>query len=609
MTGVDNWKQLVDQAKALGVDISNPAGADFADRLEELEGVSVSLAYKVKHHLAAAKVSSKEQAAKSGGAPAPNPLPVSEDGEESQDQAEGGEPAEAPSGPANPKKRKMPGPTGEKVVEAQKKKVAGAESMRNMGQSVVAFVDKISGRRVLQGNRVKLAAAAAVGVIALGLVAFAYLNQTTAPNSRNVATTQPQSEPAQTQPAQTEPTQSVSAGTTTPQTPSQPTPTPPSSTSMPPIVNEPAPPIPAPSATPPLAPAQVYSMATKEQAPVAVSARAAEPKLVVQEVEQPKEGLQIQAPAAKEGGLQVYSGQQAAKTAVYINQNNAAVVVAAQDSQAQSAVVGAARASSPTIVGGAAGTTSSGGVLVGTSRQGSAPSTPAAPAPNASPLPPGISPPPSGGSTTVTPPRTPAPPTAPSAPTAPAPTAPSAPTAPPTAPAFKAPPPGTILNGELVLGVTLVEGGTVPAVVKDENGQLWLGRASVNAARRVEITFDRVSFESQVAAASGVAYSTDGFPGVPAAVFEEAPSIAADLLRGAMGGVAEYARNAARQNRVRRDQSGTVIETILPDIGTFVGGAVADLFAVRTGEKALVRVVQVQPATKVRIFVGASNAR
>ncbi len=168
-------------------------------------------------------------------------------------------------------------------------------------------------------------------------------------------------------------------------------------------------------------------------------------------------------------------------------------------------------------------------------------------------------------------------------------------------------PAGSLLEGELVLGVVLVEGGGAPVVARDTQGGLWLGRASLDRARRVQVAFDRWVHQETVTPRSASAYSR-GLPGLPAEIRDETPALAADLLRGALAGVAQYARVAAQQTRWR-SEGGGVVETILPDLGTVVGGAIADLFAVQPGEKALVRLAVVAQGTPLQIVVGVSGVR
>lgn len=166
---------------------------------------------------------------------------------------------------------------------------------------------------------------------------------------------------------------------------------------------------------------------------------------------------------------------------------------------------------------------------------------------------------------------------------------------------------GSLLEAELVLGIVLVEGGGAPVVARDTQGGLWLGRASLDRARRVQVAFDRWVKQEMVTPRAASAYS-QGLPGLPAEIRDETPALAADLLRGALAGVAQYARVAAQQTRWR-SEGGGVLETILPDLGTVVGGAIADLFAVQPGEKALVRLAVVAQGTPLQIVVGVSGVR
>lgn len=454
--------------------------------------------------------------------------------------------------------RSSPSTKSQSVFDSQRKVLQGRQQLANGFRGFFYYRDPVSEEWVLDSRKVWVGLGAALLLVGLAYVSMARM---LTPVNTPAMAAQPTAASEVVLP--TQPSQAV-----LPQEPPEnlaPA-SPPVSNPEPPLSPEPVPPLPMPSELPPLIPAQVMQSVTQSKAqqnPVALTQNQAS-----------KTGLAV-LEGSKPRSLGIYQAANPAKTAVQTQENQRGLQIV------QSKATAPTRAS---LLGDEPSSTPSPNVSNGNAASGmsslptgwpSVPPSATPPSPGKSPsLPPGMTLPPVGGSALPNNPMAGA----------------------------NLPLEGSVWEASLVLGVLLAEGGSVPAVAKDTEGRVWVGKASLNAARRVQIAFDRLSQDGQVQAVSASAYS-QGYPGLGAQFREEAPALAADLLRGAMGGVAEYAKAAAQQTRVRIQQGGTVVETVLPGIATFVGGAVADLFAVKAGEKAMVRLAEVAVNTPLQIVV------
>ena len=165
--------------------------------------------------------------------------------------------------------------------------------------------------------------------------------------------------------------------------------------------------------------------------------------------------------------------------------------------------------------------------------------------------------------------------------------------------------PGAIVPASLATGIVLAEGGQpVPVVARTDTGVTFIGTATLNAARRMEINFKEIVIDNQAAGLSAQAFSSDGLPGVPVNVADMAPSLFADLLRGTASGVSGYVKNlAAVTTTTLVPGAGAVSDRSAPPLGASIVGALADLFAVPPEQKALIRVAQVDRGTPILVTV------
>ncbi|GEM83145.1 hypothetical protein [Meiothermus hypogaeus] len=188
--------------------------------------------------------------------------------------------------------------------------------------------------------------------------------------------------------------------------------------------------------------------------------------------------------------------------------------------------------------------------------------------------------------------------------------APAFPPAQPSAPAAAATPPaapytlGTRLKGRLGVGVLIAEGTPGAVAIDAEDGSTWVGEVTLDETRRLKGKLTRVIKDGREYATSATLLDAEGTLGVAAKVREEAPSIAADLIRGSLRGVSDYVTAASQAKSVTVLPGGGVAQSSqTPPLELFMAGSLANLFALQQDKKAVVRVAQAEKGTEVVILV------
>lgn len=198
---------------------------------------------------------------------------------------------------------------------------------------------------------------------------------------------------------------------------------------------------------------------------------------------------------------------------------------------------------------------------------------------------------------TQNPPATSALPTLPP-PTPPGTTAPSAP------PAVT---PGQQIPAKLATAVAALEGGQVPVVAESE-GAVWIGSASLDAAKRVQVAFDRVVKDGQVTETQAIALNPQGVPGLEALLEEQTPSLASDILRAGLNGVSAYVQGlAGASSSTVLPGGGAVQSKEAPPLGVTLLGEIGKLFALPQGQASVVRLARVDKGTQILILVGVGD--
>jgi hypothetical protein len=164
---------------------------------------------------------------------------------------------------------------------------------------------------------------------------------------------------------------------------------------------------------------------------------------------------------------------------------------------------------------------------------------------------------------------------------------------------------GMIIPASLATGIILAEGDiSVPIVVRTETGITFLGEAKLNKARRMEIHLTEYVIDGKSYPINAQVFSPDGYPGVSVAVNDMAPDLFNDLLRGTANGVTNYVKGLIDSSRTTFVPGvGAVTDRNQVPLGSSIAGALADLFSLPQGNKAVIRVAQVQSGTSILVTV------
>ncbi len=164
---------------------------------------------------------------------------------------------------------------------------------------------------------------------------------------------------------------------------------------------------------------------------------------------------------------------------------------------------------------------------------------------------------------------------------------------------------GMIIPASLATGIILAEGeSSVPIVVRTETGITFLGEARLNKARRMEIHLTEYVIDGKSYPINAQVFSPDGYPGVSVAVNDMAPDLFNDLLRGTANGVTNYVKGLIDSSRTTLvSGGGAVTDRNQVPLGSSIAGALADLFSLPQGNKAVIRVAQVQSGTSILVTV------
>lgn len=165
--------------------------------------------------------------------------------------------------------------------------------------------------------------------------------------------------------------------------------------------------------------------------------------------------------------------------------------------------------------------------------------------------------------------------------------------------------PGAMIKARLeavpVLGGGLTE---APVLAKDVQGRLWLGVASLAGnTGRVQLSFDRVYLEEGFLALKATALDQDGAYGVRAEVQDLAPSMAADILRAGVSGLASYLEDLRNAKQVIIRDNGLEVVKSAPSLEYQVLGNVASLFRLPSEGQSVVRVYRLPRGREIEILV------
>lgn len=162
--------------------------------------------------------------------------------------------------------------------------------------------------------------------------------------------------------------------------------------------------------------------------------------------------------------------------------------------------------------------------------------------------------------------------------------------------------PGVGLSVFLPFDLVLVSGSEVQLLLEGEN-VLFLGRARVEGGL-VRIVVDKaILSDGREVGLVGQVVGSSGQYVVPE-VQDLAPSLAQDLLRGALGGLVAYVDDLRSQRRVVVGQGGNVVvESQAPGLLEQVVAGVAQVLRLPQGTASLVRVYRVPKGTRFTLWV------
>jgi len=165
--------------------------------------------------------------------------------------------------------------------------------------------------------------------------------------------------------------------------------------------------------------------------------------------------------------------------------------------------------------------------------------------------------------------------------------------------------PGQTVRARLEVGPVLGGGLTeLPALAKDSSGRLWFGTARLaGQTGRVDILFDRVYMGGGFMPVQARALDLDGSYGVAATIQDIAPSLAADILRASISGVASYLQDLRSAQKVTVGPDGRlIISQEAPPLEYQVLGNVASLFQL-PAQSSVVRVYRLDRGRQLEILV------
>lgn len=164
--------------------------------------------------------------------------------------------------------------------------------------------------------------------------------------------------------------------------------------------------------------------------------------------------------------------------------------------------------------------------------------------------------------------------------------------------------PGEIRRGRMLTGAYLIPGKSVPVAVELEDKTVLVGTARFDPTGRVWIDFSTAVKRGQVYTVSAVALeATEWTQGLPAKVGDEAPTLVADLVRGALGGISDFVKASLEAaNVVTLPGGGQAVEKKVPGLEMFLLARAADLVALPKESTAVLRTVKVERDTPVLVF-------
>ena len=176
--------------------------------------------------------------------------------------------------------------------------------------------------------------------------------------------------------------------------------------------------------------------------------------------------------------------------------------------------------------------------------------------------------------------------------------------------------PGDQIEARLVTGAILVANSSQPIVAKAKADWcakqtcpdlVFIGEASYKSGNRAELQFNQVVFDGKAQQAASIAIGADKSIGVPVALSDTTPTLAQDLARGALSGVAAYANALVNQKNIIDAGDRLIEQSAVPSIENFVLGNLAKLFATQPEQTAVVRIAELKADTPLSLIYGINE--
>ena len=172
---------------------------------------------------------------------------------------------------------------------------------------------------------------------------------------------------------------------------------------------------------------------------------------------------------------------------------------------------------------------------------------------------------------------------------------------------------GSELEAELITAVAAMGEQGTPVLAKTTGEWCqkqqcpeitWIGEANYDGADRINIVFSEAVVAGYPQAVTAMAFDADRLPGIIANVGDGAPTAIQDLLRGAVGGAADYL-NAVNTRTTTTVQDGVIVqEEAEPDLGNVLLGRSASLFALPTDQTSVIRYASLNEGKTITLIYG-----
>ena len=170
---------------------------------------------------------------------------------------------------------------------------------------------------------------------------------------------------------------------------------------------------------------------------------------------------------------------------------------------------------------------------------------------------------------------------------------------------------GETISAILTGDVTTSLGGSMPVLARAMDGKVWIGAATIDGVRRMQILFDRYvdPVTGQVTPARAVAFSTNGKAGLDAKITTKAPNFVVDLLRAAVSGVDRYVTTLAGQKTVTVTAGGqTVQSSTAPNLGQTILANTSGIFKLPETGSTFIPVGELPAGTRLFVVVNVGTA-